>query len=117
MDQSPSLIQSDSQLDGTATSLVLFHNAFCLGSSDRPVYGISNPKFDSGGDWSHGLRQMSVVYTHLIDIARSCKYLGWDEYGTGFIRACWDTPGNHFALFDDPHVCLPSPPLQSFWLG
>ncbi|OOF98048.1 hypothetical protein ASPCADRAFT_205322, partial [Aspergillus carbonarius ITEM 5010] len=39
---------------------------FCLGELNRPVYGVGNSRFDRGGKWGHGIREMGVVYTHLV---------------------------------------------------
>jgi thioesterase domain-containing protein len=73
MEGNPCVIQSPSATGNTRTPLVLIHDAggtvlqyFRLGVLDRPVYGITNPRLDQGGRWDHGLRQMGVVYTHLV---------------------------------------------------
>lgn len=58
---------------GNPTPLILFHDAggtifqyFLLGDLQRPVYGMANTHFESGGGWEHGIREMGVVYTHKI---------------------------------------------------
>ncbi|GKZ26771.1 putative PKS/NRPS-like protein biosynthetic cluster [Aspergillus brasiliensis] len=237
MEKNPCQIQSGPEMDESSIPLILFHDAggtvfpyFCLGELHRPLYGISNSHFDQGGKWDHGIRQMGVVYSHLLrsvigpgkvilggwslggcvalevasrlarlpqytvqgvvmidslfptprvtdqyprtiaevaasfqlparmsearrvqaqqcilyahqmqrdwrppqfpsglppavliravdpvhleseakphylDLIRNWTYLGWEEYDTSFIKACLETPGNHFTIFDDEHV-------------
>lgn len=53
--------------------------------------------------------------THYLDLARSWKYLGWEEYGTSFILACLETPGHHFNLFEEHYVRYPSSKLMSIY--
>ncbi|RAK95493.1 thioesterase domain-containing protein [Aspergillus ibericus CBS 121593] len=73
MDQNPCQIQVGPETDVPSTPLILFHDAggtvfpyFCLGDLRRPVYAIGNTHFDRGGKWSHGIREMGVVYAHLL---------------------------------------------------
>ncbi|THC94721.1 hypothetical protein EYZ11_005801 [Aspergillus tanneri] len=73
MEQNPYQIQPGPKTRDTATPMVLFHDAggtifpyFRLADLHRPVYGISNARFNEGGHWQHGFRQMGVVYTHLV---------------------------------------------------
>jgi thioesterase domain-containing protein len=40
----------------------------------------------------------------LVDISRHEPSLGWDRYENKFIRVVWDVPGDHFGIFDTPHV-------------
>ncbi|PYI34248.1 alpha/beta-hydrolase [Aspergillus indologenus CBS 114.80] len=236
MEQNPYTVQSGPSESESTTPIILFHDAggtiipyFSLGDLHRPVYGISNPRFEQGGKWEHGLRQMGVIYTHLVrcvlksgplilggwslggclalevasrlmqlpqytvqgvvlidsvfptravtdhyprtvadvterfqlpeqlsgthraqaqqcilhahemhrewkpplfasgppptvllramdsvsqdaagtpnalDMVRGCKHLGWNEYSTSFLVACYDIPGNHFTIFEEPN--------------
>ncbi|RDH20274.1 alpha/beta-hydrolase [Aspergillus niger ATCC 13496] len=73
MEENPCQIQSGLGTNDLSTPLILFHDAggtvfpyFCLGDLHRPLYGISNSHFDQGGKWDHGIRQMGVVYSHLL---------------------------------------------------
>lgn len=73
-DTNPTLIQSGPTSGHNArTPLFLIHDGsglissyFWLGSLCRNVYGIHNPRFDSGGDWEHGLHDMAKAYVPLI---------------------------------------------------
>ena len=58
---------------GDSIPLILFHDAggtifqyLLLEDLQRPVYGMANSRFDSGGNWDHGIREMGVVYAHKI---------------------------------------------------
>ncbi|GFN13119.1 putative PKS/NRPS-like protein biosynthetic cluster [Aspergillus tubingensis] len=73
MEENPCKIQSGLGTNELSTPLILFHDAggtvfpyFCLGELHRPLYGIGNTHFDHGGKWDHGIRQMGVVYSHLV---------------------------------------------------
>jgi thioesterase domain-containing protein len=53
--------------------LVLIHDGgglissyFWLGPIGREVFGIFNPRFESGGQWEGGLPEMANAYTSLI---------------------------------------------------
>lgn len=73
MDENPCQIQSGPARSESVAPLFLFHDAggtvfqySCLGNLHRPVYGISNPRIEQGGKWEHGIRQMGVVYAHMV---------------------------------------------------
>lgn len=58
---------------GDSIPLILFHDAggtifqyLLLEDLQRPVYGMANSRFESGGNWDHGIREMGVVYAHKI---------------------------------------------------
>ena len=58
---------------GDATPLFLIHDGGGLASQykklgdlDRPVFGIHNPKFTSGGNWEGGIVEMATHYVSLI---------------------------------------------------
>ena len=65
----PALVQ-----DGVGkTPLILIHdgggtifNYFLLKPLRRPVWGIYNPKWDTGETWEGGLHEMAVEYLRLI---------------------------------------------------
>lgn len=57
----------------SATPLILIHDGGgtvlsykALGSLDRDVYGISNPRFDNGQPWEGGIPEMARSYTQMI---------------------------------------------------
>ncbi|PWY66911.1 hypothetical protein BO83DRAFT_401226 [Aspergillus eucalypticola CBS 122712] len=80
MEENPCQIQPGSGTNGWSTPLILFHvfPYFRLGELHRPLYGIGNTHFDHGGKWDHGIRQMGVVYSHLL---RSGHRTGWSLGG------------------------------------
>ncbi|KAG4443834.1 hypothetical protein IFR05_000670 [Cadophora sp. M221] len=56
--------------------LVLIHDGggttfayHCLGSLQRDVYGIHNPKYESGEEWEGGMREMALCYIELLEDA------------------------------------------------
>jgi hypothetical protein len=68
-----SLIEPASPNREEAASLILIHDGggttvsyYFLGSLDRAVYGIRNPRFYSGEVWEHGLLEMGRVYADLV---------------------------------------------------
>ncbi|KAL2017113.1 hypothetical protein VTK56DRAFT_2585 [Thermocarpiscus australiensis] len=83
-DSNPNLIQ-DSPAPGNkslwstennTTPLVLIHDGggtifsyYCLGELGRPLFGIANPRFYSGGAWEGGIPQMARHYLDFIKSA------------------------------------------------
>jgi Thioesterase domain len=92
MQRNPTLVQSAPSHRVNAVPLVLIHDGggttfsyHCLGSLQRTVYAISNPRFYSGRAWAGGIAAMARVYADLIrSVVPSRKVLlgGW------FIDAC-----------------------------
>jgi hypothetical protein len=73
LDDCISLIELADPNQEEAASLILIHDGggttvsyYYLGSLDRAVYGIRNPRFYSGEVWEHGLLEMGRVYADLI---------------------------------------------------
>lgn len=59
--------------DASATPLVLLHDGGgtvlsyqALGPLDRAVYGISDPRFNSGKPWDGGIPEMARAYLQMI---------------------------------------------------
>ncbi|KAK3903404.1 Alpha/Beta hydrolase protein [Staphylotrichum tortipilum] len=82
-DSNPSLIQSGarpvtSKTASSATSakpvpIVLIHDGggtifsyYCLGELNRPVFGIANPRYESGATWEGGLTEMASQYVRFV---------------------------------------------------
>jgi len=58
---------------GSNIPLFLLHDGggtvfsyFLLGDLKRPVYGIHNPKFETGGKWAGGIDEMATTYCQYI---------------------------------------------------
>lgn len=73
LDTNPTLIQPGAAGQTSRTPLVLIHDGsglissyFWLGPLGRKVFGISNPRFESGGKWEGGLGEMATTYKSLI---------------------------------------------------
>ena len=91
LDANPSSIQPGPARQTNRTPLVLIHDGsglifsyFLLGPLGRPVYGIYNPNFESGGNWEGGLHEMAKAYVPLVkSVVPSGKVLlgGWSLGG------------------------------------
>lgn len=74
MDENPHLIQPPSlSHPAPALPLILIHDGggttfayHCLPTLPRAVYGISNPRFTSGGKWEGGVEEMGRLYAGMI---------------------------------------------------
>lgn len=73
LDDCFSLIEPSSPYSKKAAPLVLIHDGggtsvsyYFLGPLNRPVYGIRNPKFYSGGEWKGGIIEMAQLYADFI---------------------------------------------------
>jgi Thioesterase domain len=73
MQRNLTLVQSAPLHRVNAVPLVLIHDGGgttfsyqCLGSLQRTVYGIRNPRFYSGRAWAGGIAAMARVYADLI---------------------------------------------------
>ncbi|KAI9837009.1 MAG: hypothetical protein M1819_000658 [Sarea resinae] len=69
----PCLIQSSPTKSTSALPLYLIHDGggtivqyYLLNPLSRPVYGIYNPQFESGGRWEGGIAAMAREYARLI---------------------------------------------------
>lgn len=72
-EENPVLIQPAPRVGGSNIPLFLIHDGggtvfsyFLLGEIKRPVYGIHNPKFNSGGKWTGGIDQMARTYCEFV---------------------------------------------------
>lgn len=73
MATNPDIIQVAPPGCPVATPLFLIHDGggtvvsyHSIGQLQRPVYGISNPNFESGDPWEGGIPEMAAVYASLI---------------------------------------------------
>ena len=69
----PDIIQAPPPGSPATTPLFLIHDGggtvvsyHSMSQIQRPVYGISNPNFDSGDPWEGGIPEMAAVYAGLI---------------------------------------------------
>ena len=74
MDDNPETVQPPSPSHPpSALPLILIHDGggtsfayHCLPPLPRAVYAIRNPRFDTGGRWAGGVREMAAVYAGMI---------------------------------------------------
>ncbi|SPN98684.1 related to polyketide synthase [Cephalotrichum gorgonifer] len=72
--ENPEIVQPPSPSHPpSAIPLILVHDGggttfayHCLPDLSRPVYGIFNPRFDTGGVWEGGIREMAALYASMI---------------------------------------------------
>ena len=76
LDKNPTQIQRASKTQAENPPLVLIHDGggtifgyFALGSLNRDVYAISNPRFDSGARWEGGMDEMARTYIKFLEKA------------------------------------------------
>jgi thioesterase domain-containing protein len=116
-DNNPGLIQPPipGKTPTTVTPLILIHDGggttysyFLLGDLGRPVYGISNPRYESGQPWEGGMPEMAELYIQLIRniLPQGGPIIlgGWSQGGLLSLEVAGQLAAGKGALTDSPAI-------------